>query len=85
MKIKKLESVAIEAIRKLRENKLLNGNPFMINCVELPPQQCYLEYPDGNIHLVTIRPDRLDFMLIRRLNEREIQYLRKKYSLCKVL
>jgi hypothetical protein len=76
-----LEARANDAIRKLRKQKLSQGIPFMINSDELPTYQCYLEYPDGNIKLVTASNETLDFKVVRLLNSRERKRLRHKYNL----
>ena len=64
-----LERSGNDAVKRLRETELAKGLPFMINAQGLPDNQCYLEYPDGNILLVTITAstDR-DFTVIRQLS-----------------
>ena len=78
---KELEKAGNAAVKELRANKLMNGIPFMINSNELLSTECYLEYPDGHISLVSILPSQKDFHLIRNLSEKEILVLRKKYNL----
>ena len=41
-------------VKKLREQKLRAGLPFMINVNELSSNQCYVEYPNGVIKLASI-------------------------------
>ena len=81
MKRKKLEMAGIQAVKNLRRNKLTLGFPFMINSDLLPPDQCYLEYPDGSIKLVELNPDNSDYRIIAELTEEEGRLIRKKYQL----
>ena len=69
------------AVKKLRLQKLQNGIPFMINSKELPGNQCYMEYPDTSIKLVTISGSGLEFIVLRILTENECNELRQKYNL----
>jgi hypothetical protein len=69
------------AVKNLRRNKLQNGQPFMINSNDLPGNQCFIEYPDATIKLVTISGSGLDFVVIRVLSENESIALRQKYNL----
>lgn len=71
MKRKKLEQSGLLAIQLLRRNKLKHGHPFMINSHKLPDDQCYLEYPDGSIQLVTMCRSKKDFEVIRELSTEE--------------
>jgi len=72
------------AVKKLREQKLRSGVPFMINVKELSTNQCYLEYPNGVIKLAVVRPSR-DFNVIRELTPVEATHLRRRlhFSLVK--
>jgi hypothetical protein len=81
MKRKRLEKAARLAIQNLRRNKLKLGFPFMINTHLLPSDQCYMEYPDGTIKLVTIDRDNRDFKVISELSSEECNYLRRKFKL----
>jgi hypothetical protein len=76
--LQSIEQVGNEAVRKLRLQKLKNGFPFMINSRELESNQCYLEYPDGNIQLVYLKKAAMDFTPIRTLSPSEEQSLRAK-------
>ena len=78
---KQIELAGKNAVKRLRESKLKNGVPFMINTQNLPSEQCYLEYPDGSIELVKLSGDKMDFVVIRKLTIRQVQVLRKKYKL----
>lgn len=78
---KTIEQSGTEAVRQLRWHKLQNGHPFMITSRDLPPRQCYLEYPDGKIVLVALPINSRDFEIIRVLTENESAKLRKKNNL----
>ncbi|MEZ2445596.1 hypothetical protein AB6805_27965 [Chitinophaga sp. RCC_12] len=69
------------AVRNLRQAKLSNGRPFMINSKELPAHQCYFEYPGGKISLMTLAPNNRDFLLIRDLSNKEAAKIREQYNL----
>ena len=79
--LKKIEITGTAAVKRLRIKKLQSGYPFMINSRELPGNQCYLEYPDGSIKLVTIKKSSRDFTIIRELTQQEKKTLRAKYKL----
>jgi len=81
MKLKQLEKSGIEAIKSLREHKLKNGQPFMINSKTLPSDQCYMEYPDGSIALVALCRKTSDFKIIGQFSNEEETAIRKKYQL----
>ena len=81
MKIKRLEKSGIQAIRSLRESKLKNGLPFMINAKTLPSDQCYLEYPNGSIVLVTLSRKENDFKVITQYSPEEGGAIRKQFKL----
>jgi hypothetical protein len=76
-----IEQCGTEAVRKLRLQKLQNGRPFIINSRNLPPSQCYLEYPDGEIVLAALPNHAKDFHIIHVLSEDENARLRRKYNL----
>lgn len=61
--------------------KLSKGLPFMINSTELPSGQCWLEYPDGHIQLVTLSKSRTDFDIIKILSIQESYALKKNLGL----
>lgn len=81
MKRKQLEQSGLLALQDLRKNKLKQGHPFMINSGKLPVGQCYLEFPDGTIQLVTLSRTRIDFEVIRKLSVKEQITLRKTLQL----
>ncbi len=67
------------AVKKLREQKLKSGLPFMINVKELSTDQCYLEYPDGVIKLITIVHSTRDIDVVRELTLTEANNLRRRF------
>jgi hypothetical protein len=76
-----IEKAGTEAVKRLRLKKLKSGFPFMINSNDLPINECYLEYPDGSIVLVSIQDSARDFTLIRSLSKKEESELRLKFNL----
>ena len=78
-----IEVIGANAVRKLRENKLQNGLPFMINSKFLPSNQAYLEYPNGSIAIVQIYKSAQDFTIIKQLSNNEINTIRIKHNLSK--
>jgi len=76
-----LHFITLNAVRKLRVDKLRRGMPFMINAKELPTNQCYLEFPDRKILLVSISPIGSDFLVLRELSSLENTNVRKIYDL----
>jgi hypothetical protein len=76
-----IEKNGADAVRKLRLLKLQSGRPFMINSRELPTDQCYLEFPDGKIELVSLAANSIDFSVIRELTSEESVLIRVKYQL----
>ncbi len=79
-----MEKIAKTAVKQLRSEELMNGIPFMINSNDLPSTQCYIEYPDGRIDLVSMLSGQRDFKIIRELSAREASALRKKYNLTEI-
>jgi hypothetical protein len=67
------------AVKKLREQKLRSGLPFMINVEELSSNQCYLEYPNGTIKLINVAPASRDIDVIRELSPAEANLLRTRF------
>jgi len=81
MNIKQLETNGFKAVQLLRKTKLSQGQPFMINSRLLPSNQCFLEFPEGSIKVVTIDKKENEFVVLKELTSEEIQQLRKKYKL----
>ena len=79
--LKAIEKIGNDAVQELRLQKLRDGHPFMINCNQLESNQCYLEYPDGNILLVFLKKGARDFTVIRPLSLGEARRLRDRYGL----
>ena len=70
-------------VRKLRDQKLRNGIPFMINVKELSSHQCYLEYPDGVIKLVSVVSTSREINVVKVLNTSDANSLRKRLNFSK--
>ena len=79
--IEVLEEVATKAVHRLRVDTLSSGQPFMINVKGLPSNQCYLEFPDHSIQLVTFVQGKNDFIPIRTLRTRDRERLKKRLGL----
>lgn len=77
--IKIVSEKGTNAVKKLREQKLKNGLPFMINVKELTTSQCYLEYPNGSIKLVVIVNATREMDVVRELTTVEANDLRKRF------
>lgn len=67
-------------VKKLRDQKLRAGLPFMINVNELSSNQCYLEYPNGVIKLISIISSSRDINVIKELNTSDANNLRKRLN-----
>jgi hypothetical protein len=67
-------------VKKLRDQKLRAGLPFMINLKELSSNQCYYEYPSGVIKLVSIVSSIRDINIVKELNDSEANNLRKRLN-----
>lgn len=79
--LQRIERRGTAAVKRLRRQKLANGFPFMINANDLPPRQCYLEYPDGSMQLVSLAENGRDFDPIRALSPQETAQLRRRFNL----
>lgn len=79
--IERLKEIGATAVRNLRKQKLSMGQPFLINSKDLPATQCYLEYPDTSIKIVSVASDLRSFIEIRKLSEAEAIVVRKLYEL----
>jgi hypothetical protein len=64
------------AVKKLREQKLRSGIPFMINVKGLSTDQCYLEYPNGTIKLIRVVHATRDIDVLHELTSLEATNLR---------
>jgi hypothetical protein len=79
--IEVLENIATKAVHRLRTDTLEAGQPFMINVDDLPANQCYLEFPDRSIQLVTFLQEKNDFIVVRNLSGRDAERLRTRIGL----
>lgn len=81
MAIKRIKSFRNSiVVKKLREQKLRAGLPFMINVNELSSNECYLEYPNGDIKLISVTSSSREFKVIRELNTSDANSLRKRLN-----
>jgi hypothetical protein len=80
-KIKMIERIGSDAVRRLRSTKLTNGKPFMITSKNLPLKHTYLEFPDRSIKIVTLAANQHDFVVLDILNDFEADKLRESYGL----
>lgn len=78
---KQLEKAGMKAVQELRRNKLNSGLPFMINTNLLRTHQCYMEYPDGSINIVTFCHETIDFKIVASLSANENKKIRRKLKL----
>ena len=69
------------AVNELRIRNLRSGIPFMISSSELPPNQCYLEFPDESISIAQVKEDGKGFFIIRKLNTDELVLVRNQFDL----
>jgi len=76
-----LEDIGTAAVKRLRQQELAAGFPFLINSKELPSKQSYLEYPDGSISIVTVAANKRSFDTVRKLSTDEVQALRNRFNL----
>ena len=67
-------------VKKLRDQKLKAGFPFMINMKELASNQCYMEYPNGVIKLVSIVTSSRNISVVKELNTSDANNLRKRLN-----
>jgi len=67
-------------VKKLRDQKLRAGLPFMINIKELASNQCYLEYPNGVIKLVSMVSSSREINEVKELNATDANNLRKRLN-----
>ncbi len=75
------EEKAIAAIGQVRKQTLLRGEPFLVYDANLPEGQYYLEYPDGDIFIVSVSREKNDFIVQDELDAIEINNLRRKHQL----
>jgi hypothetical protein len=73
--------IGTDAVKELRLQKLRNGLPFMIDSDDLDNNQCYLEFPDGTIKIVSLTTGAREFTPVRKLSANEARSLRVKEGL----
>ena len=81
MKRKELERRGEQALKILKKTKLDQGFPFMINSALLPPDESYLEYPNGLIVHVGLSSEIRDFKIIKNLSPEESLEIKRKFKL----
>lgn len=77
----KYRKTPFNPVRRLRISKLRNGNPFLIYSPTLPSRHAYLEFPEGRIVLVTVKPGDHDFTMVRELSSEENKVVRSEFNL----
>ena len=76
-----LQTAGTAAVKWLRKEKLSNGQPFMINSKSLPKGQSYLEFPNGQVKLVSISSSKRDFNVIKEYSPEESLMILKSFHL----
>lgn len=76
-----LSAIGTNAVKRLRDEKLASGIPFMINSKDLPRKQSYMEFPDRTIEIVTVSADAHSFITIKTLDASEADAIRRRYNL----
>jgi hypothetical protein len=76
-----LEKQAASAVERLREESFDKSLPFILGNMELPKEQFYLEFSDGQIIIATFTENKKEYNSIHRLSESESYELREKYNL----
>lgn len=75
-----LEKRAQIAVRKLRDETLSQGNPFMIYNKSLPKGQYYMEYPDGKIKIVSVSRKLNEFVIESELSQQQADQIRNRLN-----
>jgi hypothetical protein len=72
-----------DVIRKLRSDDLKQGHCFMIFDEELPEDEAYYEYPDGNIKIEKLDRRNIEIprKVVKVLNKCEVSIVRKKHGI----
>ncbi|PWV49821.1 hypothetical protein [Chitinophaga sp. S165] len=68
------------AVKKLREETLESGSPFMIYDKNLPKGKYYLEYPDGRMDIVTISRKLNDYVVEEILKPIQADLIRNQLN-----
>ncbi len=79
-----IEQRAHMIIEQLRRQTLANGEPFMLYDVDLPSGWYYMEYPDGDIKIVTASHYANDFIVQEELSSEQVHDLRRRLELSPV-
>ena len=76
-----IEERAKEVIGQIRKETLQRGEPFMVYDNNLPAGQYYMEYPEGDICIVSVSAEKNDFIVQQELSVYEVTNLRRKHLL----
>lgn len=79
--LERLLTIGQTAVRRLRKQKLKQGQPFLIWSEKLPKDQSYLEYPDRSIKIVTVAPNMRSFIIVKELTTIQAQAIRDELDL----
>lgn len=71
-----------QVIKKLRDNDLTKGHCFMIFDDELPDDEAYYEYPNGEIKVEKLDKSNLDAprKIVKVLTEIEVAAVKEKHE-----
>ncbi|SEW38528.1 hypothetical protein [Chitinophaga arvensicola] len=75
-----IEKRAQTAVKKLRNETLQQGNPFMIYNKNLPVGKYYMEYPDGKIKIVSVSRKLNDFVIESELTKQQADQIRSRLN-----
>jgi hypothetical protein len=80
-KLEEIAAIGTAAVKRLREQKLAAGQPFLIHSQDLPEMQSYLEYPDRSIRIVAVSSDTRSFTVLKDLPEEKARQIRQEHNL----
>jgi len=63
---------------------LKSGESFVIYDDRLPPEECYLEHPDGSIELVWMPSHSKKYSVKEKLGPVQVELLRRKFDFRRV-
>ncbi|SFD63343.1 hypothetical protein SAMN05518672_102709 [Chitinophaga sp. CF118] len=75
-----IEKKAQVAVSKLRKETLQKGEPFMIYNKTLPKGKYYMEYPDGEMKVVTVSRQLNDFVVEEDVKPRQADLIRNRIN-----
>ena len=83
--LKAIERRGKEAVERIRKEALLSGESFLLYDDALPEGYYYMEYPDGDIKIVSVSQKHNDFIIREELDSAEVNALRRRLKLSPVL